>query len=95
MPIPKNAALPITAKFLPQPLHYVENLDTRPFHATRIPVAGLRSSHQSEIAPEIFQALGAAEKRREIRRVDENDVSSRGAREYLYLPHTLGEELIC
>jgi len=36
LPIPKDAALPITAKFLPQPLHYVENLDTRPFHATRI-----------------------------------------------------------
>ena len=36
MPIPKDAPLPITAKFLPQPLHYVENLDTRPFHATRI-----------------------------------------------------------
>jgi hypothetical protein len=36
LPIPKDAPLPITAKFLPQPLHYVENLDTRPFHATRI-----------------------------------------------------------
>jgi hypothetical protein len=36
LPIPKDAPLPITAKFLPQPLHYVENSDTRPFHATRI-----------------------------------------------------------
>ena len=36
LPIPKDAPLPITAKFLPQPLHYVENLDNRPFHATRI-----------------------------------------------------------
>ena len=36
LPIPKDAPLLITAKFLPQPLHYVENLDTRPFHATRI-----------------------------------------------------------
>ena len=36
LPIPKDAPLPITVKFLPQPLHYVENLDTRPFHATRI-----------------------------------------------------------
>jgi hypothetical protein len=36
LPIPKDAPLPITARFLPQPLHYVENLDTRPFHATRI-----------------------------------------------------------
>ena len=36
LPIPKDALLPITAKFLPQPLHYVENLDTKPFHATRI-----------------------------------------------------------
>lgn len=36
LPIPKDAPLPITARFLPQPLHYVENLDSRPFHATRI-----------------------------------------------------------
>ena len=36
LPIPRDAPLPIIAKFLPQPLHYVENLDTRPFHATRI-----------------------------------------------------------
>jgi hypothetical protein len=34
LPIPKDAPLPITAKFLPQPLHYVENRDKRPFHAT-------------------------------------------------------------
>ncbi len=36
LPIPEDAPLPITAKFLPQPLHYVENLDRTPFHATRI-----------------------------------------------------------
>jgi hypothetical protein len=36
LPIPKDAPLPITAKFLPQPLHFVENRDKRPFHATRI-----------------------------------------------------------
>jgi hypothetical protein len=36
LPIPKDAPLPIIAKFLPQPLHYVENHDKRPFHATRI-----------------------------------------------------------
>jgi hypothetical protein len=36
LPIPKDVEFPITLKFLPQPLHYVENLDTRPFHATRI-----------------------------------------------------------
>ena len=36
LPIPKDAELPITVKFLPQPLHYVENLDTKRFHATRI-----------------------------------------------------------
>ena len=41
-------------------------------------VAGSRSvlsSHQSKITPEIFQAVRAAEKRSEIRGVDENDVS--------------------
>ncbi len=36
LPIPKDVPLPITLKFAPQPLHYVENLDTKPFHATRI-----------------------------------------------------------
>jgi hypothetical protein len=36
LPIPKDAEFPITLKFLPQPLHYVENVDTTPFHATRI-----------------------------------------------------------
>jgi hypothetical protein len=36
LPIPKDAPLPITVKFLPQPLHYVENLEMSPFHATRI-----------------------------------------------------------
>lgn len=36
LPIPDHVEFPITLKFLPQPLHYVENLDTRPFHATRI-----------------------------------------------------------
>jgi hypothetical protein len=36
LPIPKEVEFPIILKFLPQPLHYVENLDTSPFHATRI-----------------------------------------------------------
>lgn len=36
LPIPDKVELPITVKFLPQPLHYVENIDTKPFHATRI-----------------------------------------------------------
>jgi len=36
LPIPENVEFPIIAKFLPQPLHYVENLDTKPFHATRV-----------------------------------------------------------
>jgi hypothetical protein len=36
LPIPKDIEFPITVKFLPQPLHYVENVDTRPFHATRV-----------------------------------------------------------
>jgi hypothetical protein len=36
LPIPKEVEFPIILKFLPQPLHYVENLDTSRFHATRI-----------------------------------------------------------
>ena len=36
LPIPEDAVVPITLKFAPQPLHYVKNLDTKPFHATRI-----------------------------------------------------------
>jgi hypothetical protein len=36
LPLPEDAELPITVKFLPQPLHYVENVDTRPFHAIRV-----------------------------------------------------------
>ena len=36
LPIPKDAVFPITLKFAPQPLHYVENIDTKIFHATRI-----------------------------------------------------------
>jgi hypothetical protein len=38
MPAPdfKNAVYPIVLKLPPQPPHYVENIDTKPFHATRI-----------------------------------------------------------
>ena len=36
LPVPKDVVFPITLKFPPQPLHYVENVDTRPFHATRV-----------------------------------------------------------
>ncbi|MGK9165722.1 hypothetical protein KXR53_05465 [Inquilinus limosus] len=36
LPVPKDAVFPITLRFPPQPLHYVENVDTEPFHATRI-----------------------------------------------------------
>jgi hypothetical protein len=36
LPLPKDADFPITVKFLPQPLHYVKNVDTKPFHATRV-----------------------------------------------------------
>ena len=37
LPIPAgDIELPLTLRFPPQPLHYVENLGTRPFHATRI-----------------------------------------------------------
>ena len=34
LPVPEDLVFPITLKFPPQPLHYVENIDT--FHATRI-----------------------------------------------------------
>jgi hypothetical protein len=36
LPVPKDPVFSITLKFPPQPLHYVENFDTKPFHATRI-----------------------------------------------------------
>jgi hypothetical protein len=36
LPVPKDVTFPITLKFPPQPLHYVENLDSKPFHATRV-----------------------------------------------------------
>jgi hypothetical protein len=36
LPIPNDAVFPITLKFARQPLHYVKNLDTKPFHAVRI-----------------------------------------------------------
>lgn len=36
LPPRENLPLPVTIKFPPQPLHYVENCDTRPIHATRI-----------------------------------------------------------
>jgi hypothetical protein len=36
LPVPTGVEFPIIVKFLPQPLHYVENLDTEPFHATRV-----------------------------------------------------------
>jgi hypothetical protein len=36
LPVPKDTVFPITLKFPPQPLHYVENVDTSPFHATRV-----------------------------------------------------------
>jgi predicted metal-dependent enzyme (double-stranded beta helix superfamily) len=35
-PIPTDVELPIVVRFPPQPLHYTENVDTAPFHATRI-----------------------------------------------------------
>ena len=38
-------------------------------------LSSLGSSHQGEIAPKIFQAVGAAEKRHEIRGVHENNVA--------------------
>ena len=36
LPVPKDPVFPITLKFPPRPLHYVENVDTKLFHATRI-----------------------------------------------------------
>jgi hypothetical protein len=36
LPLPKELDFPVTVKFLPQPLHYVENVDTKSFHATRV-----------------------------------------------------------
>jgi hypothetical protein len=38
IPLPPRDSLPLplTIKFPPQPLHYVENCDTKPIHATRI-----------------------------------------------------------
>jgi hypothetical protein len=36
LPIPKDVSFPIVLNFPPQPLHYVENVDTKPFHATRV-----------------------------------------------------------
>src|SRR5262245_43952849 len=36
LPVRTGVGYPITVKFLPQPLHYVKNIDTKPFHATRI-----------------------------------------------------------
>jgi hypothetical protein len=36
LPLPDKIEFPITVKFLPQPLHYVQNIDTISFHATRV-----------------------------------------------------------
>ena len=36
LPLPKELDFPVTVKFLPQPLHYVKNVDTKSFHATRV-----------------------------------------------------------
>ena len=36
LPIPDKFELPLTVKMIPQPLHYVRNEDTVPFHGTRI-----------------------------------------------------------
>lgn len=33
---PENPVLPIIRRLPPQPLHYVQNMDTKPFHGTRI-----------------------------------------------------------
>ena len=74
LPIPEDAVVPITLKFAPQPLHYVENLDTKPFHATRIEFkqglpgtkrwprrgrASLRSSPSVQSRPEGSALAGA------------------------------------
>jgi hypothetical protein len=36
LPLPEKLEFPLTLKFLPQPLHYVQNIDTKPFHGTRV-----------------------------------------------------------
>jgi hypothetical protein len=36
LPIPEKLEFPLTLKFLPQPLHYVQNVDTKPLHGTRV-----------------------------------------------------------
>ena len=36
LPIPDAFELPLTVKLPPQPLHYVRNEDSQPFHGTRI-----------------------------------------------------------
>lgn len=36
LPVPEDYEPPLTARLIPQPLHYVRNEDTRPFHGTRI-----------------------------------------------------------
>src|SRR5919205_1351542 len=36
LPLPDKLEFPVTLKFPPQPLHFVENIDDKPFHATRV-----------------------------------------------------------
>jgi hypothetical protein len=36
LPLPDKLEFPVTLKFPPQPLHFVENIDDQPFHATRV-----------------------------------------------------------
>lgn len=36
IPPREDQPMPLTIRFPPQPLHYVQNCDTRPIHATRI-----------------------------------------------------------
>jgi hypothetical protein len=36
LPLPDKFEFPVTVKFPPQPLHYVQNVDDKPFHATRV-----------------------------------------------------------